>query len=213
MIILEAIWKFFVLVIQGYLDIVIAILIVIVTIGLVLFPLLLVSKSQKIISNKAVKTVVAGGLLGLYFVLAIQYYKTIPKDYVSYLCWRSEGQNSCPPSIMLSEEKLNIFVHFNILLVGQMDSFFMKNRLPVFQDDEIENMNFSEGKELLFLVMKAFLVIIKLPALIIKYVLWLVWSYALTKYWYFCPHVFGSIGALVELMRSGIFSFTKLRQT
>ncbi|TBR56654.1 hypothetical protein B4U84_28860 [Westiellopsis prolifica IICB1] len=156
---LEVAWSFLVNILQDYFDLFVAICIVAIAIIILIFPLFLtVINIKLIIRNKLVCILIPGVLLGLFITNTIFYYTTVPKDYVSNLCWRSQLHGSCPESVIITGNQLNNILHFNIILVANMDSYFLENHLHPIQESDTGELN--DFRKIVFFLVKMIAVLL-----------------------------------------------------
>ena len=183
------VWTLIESLLSDYIDAIVAMAILIAAFLIPTIPPIITYILIKMASLKKRAKLLLYVLLVCFFLAAsYSYFSTLPVDYIRQLCWRkSLFWTSC--SISNDEGERLTGLHYNIILLAKMDTYFMSNHL-----DAVRVSNELQGlRRLIAWAVEIIVLVIDLPAILLRYVLWWIWSFLIKFYLYLCPYVVGSI--------------------
>ena len=183
------VWTLIESLLSDYIDAIVAMAILIAAILIPTLPPIIKYILIKMASlKKRAKHLLYVLLLCFFLVASYSFFSTLPVDYIRQLCWRKNlFWTSC--SISNDEGERLTGLHYNIILLAKMDTYFMSNHL-----DAVRVSNELQGfRRLIAWAVEIIVLVLDLPAILLRYVLWWAWSFMTGFYLYLCPYVVGSV--------------------
>lgn len=183
------IWTLIESLLSDYIDAIVAIAILIAAVLIPTLPPIITYVLIKVAYlKKRAKLLLYVFFLCFFLATSYSYFATLPVDYIRQLCWReSPFWTSC--SISNDEGERLSGLHYNIILMAKMDTYFMSSHL-----DAVRVSNELQGlRRLIAWAVEIIVLILDLPAILLRYTLWWAWSFSIRYYLYLCPYVVGSV--------------------
>lgn len=190
----EFLFRLVMLVFGDYLDLIILVLFIGVLFIITLFPILLfcldlltqnINRTYRVIFFTSL---LVASLLGMY-----RYYSEMPWSYITQWGWRDQLTAYRGGEYFHQLEP----VHYSVKLGVRMDNYLTESVL-----NPINKFSMEDSTGITLMVIQGILLIIDIPALLIRFLLGLVWSLILVLYFYISPFIVKLIVSFCLLLKA-----------
>lgn len=199
-------WDVIELLLGDYIDAFVFLLILAVMILLAGSPAYCIVRICRIPSLRKIAPLVGGGLFGL---LGILYFATLPTDYIRAMGWRQKlittTRDGFDRSAMINltssrykgsdrDADVSSFLHYNIKAAAAMDCYLIEKTAvvgPVLGDPNV-----------LKNILRSIGALLGIPAMVVKFLIFnLLWTPLLYVYWLVCPFLIAVLACAVQLFK------------
>lgn len=195
----EFVFRLIMILIGDYLDLLVLVLFIGVLFLVILWPIsllcldLLTKKISRIYKVAFFSSLLVASLIGVH-----RYYTEMPWDYITQWGWRDQL------TVYQGIESSHLLepVHYNVRFGVSMDNYLTESVL-----NPVDKFATEDSKGLILMVVQGIFLILDLPALLLRGILWLGWSIVLILYFYASPFLVKllvSLGLLVKSCSSSL---------